>query len=379
MALHYKKRAADLAERCLELHFDQAAGPEKIELRRPFLPAEWFPQSGAQLTWPHEQTDWRDMLNEVTACYLRISFEIASREPLLIVTPEPDRVEALLKEQLPADACRRISFARCSTNDTWARDHAFITLIGDAKPTLLDFCFNSWGMKYAANLDNQINRKLMQANVLNGTYSCRLDFVLEGGSVESDGCGTVLTTASCLLAPNRNDTLSKADIEQYLKSALQAERILWLEAGHLEGDDTDGHIDMLARFCPQNTIAYVQCKDKTDNHYADLAAMEKQLRTFKTLSGEAYRLIPLPLPSPIYDENRQRLPASYANFFAINGAVLMPFYNQPANDNAARAALQKAFPMHEIVGIDCRPLIRQHGSLHCCTMQFPAGVLKPKI
>lgn len=378
MALHYKRRTPDLAERCLELHFDQAAGPEQTEVRRPFLPAEWFPQSGVQLTWPHDNTDWRDMLDEVTACYLRITFEIASREPLLIVTPEPERVDTLLKEQMPAEVHQRIFFVRCATNDTWARDHAFITLIGNTKPTLLDFCFNGWGMKFAANLDNLINRRLFQADIFNGDYCSRLDFVLEGGSIESDGCGTVLTTDSCLLAPNRNDTLNKTDIEQRLKTDLRAERVLWLEGGHIEGDDTDGHIDMLARFCPQNAIAYVQCNDKTDTHYASLAAMEEQLRSFRTLDGEPYRLIPLPLPRPIFDETGQRLPASYANFLVINDAVLIPFYNQSDNDSAARAMLQKAFPLREVVGIDCCPLIRQHGSLHCSAMQFPAGVLKPR-
>lgn len=376
MALHYKKRTPDLAERCLELHFDQAAQPEQTEVRRPFLPAEWFPHSAALIIWPHEQTDWRNMLHEVTKCYLRIAYEIAAREPLLIISPEPEQVNVLLKEQLPANVCRQISFFQCPTNDTWARDTSFISIIGEDKPSLLDFQFNGWGLKFPANLDNLINRRLMQANLLNGTYSPQLDFVLEGGSIDSDGCGCILTTEQCLLAPNRNDNLNKADIELRLKRSLRAERILWLSAGHIEGDDTDGHIDMLARFCPQNTIAYVKCTDKNDAHYEDLNAMEKQLRSFRTHSDEPYRLLPLPLPNPIFDENGLRLPASYANFFVLNDAVLLPLYNQKNNDIKAKETLQKAFPLREIIGIDARPLISQHGSVHCCVMQFPVNVLK---
>ena len=170
--------------------------------------------------------------------------------------------------------------------------------------------------------------------------------------------------------------MDRAGIEERLKAFFHAERVLWLDHGYLAGDDTDGHIDTLARFCPEQAIAYVKCEDRTDEHYEELARMEEQLRTFRTLQDEPYRLVPLPMPQAVYDEDGQRLPATYANFLIVNGAVLMPTYGQPANDELARRALLKAFPQHEIVGIDCRPLIRQHGSLHCCTMQFPASVLQ---
>ena len=213
--------------------------------------------------------------------------------------------------------------------------------------------------------------------MVEGTYTDCLDFVLEGGAIESDGQGTILTTSGCLLAPKRNEGMNRADIEEHLKRTLHAQRILWLDHGHLEGDDTDGHIDTLARFCPGQTIAYVKCTDQNDSHYEDLSLMEEQLHTFRTLQDEPYQLVPLPMPDAIYDENGQRLPATYANFFIVNSAVLMPTYNQPVNDENAKKALQKAFPQHEVVGIDCRALIRQHGSLHCCTMQFPVSVLKP--
>ena len=376
MGLLYKARTATMDERWVQIRFEEVNGPERTEIRKTFLPSEWYPQSGVQLTWPHAGTDWRDMLPEVTACYLRMAYEIASREPLLIVTPERAKVEALLKEKFPSHVLEQIRWAECPTDDTWARDHGFITLVREDGPELLDFRFNGWGEKFPAEKDNRINRCLMEQGVLKGAYADHLDFVLEGGAIESDGHGTVLTTSGCLLAPHRNEGLNRADIEERLKAFFHAERVLWLDHGYLAGDDTDGHIDTLARFCPEQTIAYVKCEDRTDEHYEELARMEEQLRTFRTLQDEPYRLIPLPMPQAIYDEDGQRLPATYANFLAINGAVLMATYGQAANDELARRALLKAFPQHEIVGIDCRPLIRQHGSLHCCTMQFPASVLQ---
>lgn len=376
MGLQYKVRTSTMEERWWQIRFEEVCGPELTEVRETFLPPEWFPQSGVQLTWPHAGTDWRDMLPEVTACYISMAYEIASREPLLIVTPEREATAALLQEKLPAKAFAQIRWAECPTDDTWARDHGFITLCGGEHPLLLDFCFNGWGRKFAAEKDNLINRTLSDKGLLDGVYTDCLDFVLEGGSIESDGHGTLMTTSACLLAPNRNDGLERQDIEERLKRLLHVRQVLWLDHGGLEGDDTDGHIDTLARFCPDQTIAYVKCTDRNDSHYEELARMEEQLTMFRNLQDEPYRLIPLPMPQLIFDEEGQRLPATYANFLVVNGAVLMPTYNQPTNDGMARKALQKAFPQHEIVTIDCRPLIRQHGSLHCCTMQFPVPVLK---
>ena len=217
MGLQYKVRSNSTMERWYEIRFDEVNGPEETEIRGTFLPPEWFPQSGVQLTWPHAGTDWCYMLEEVTTCYVRMAYEIASREPLLIVTPERPQVEALLKEKLPAQAFAQIRWANCPTDDTWARDHGFITLVGETGPQLLDFCFNGWGKKFAADQDNRINGKLMEQGVFNGTYTDHLDFVLEGGSIESDGHGTLLTTSECLLSANRNDRLNRADIEERLK------------------------------------------------------------------------------------------------------------------------------------------------------------------
>ena len=286
------------------------------------------------------------MLDEITATYDEMAREIAKRENLLVVG-EP-------------------------SNDTWARDHGFITLVDDeGHARLLDYCFNGWGEKFPAELDNAINRRLYEEGKVKGEYTDCLDFVLEGGSIESDGKGTVFTTTGCLLAPHRNQPMTQADIEERLKQDLHAERIVWIDYGHLTGDDTDGHIDTLVRICPDDTILYVGCEDPEDEQYKDLQLMKAQLATFRTLEGKPYRLMELPMPRPIYDEGGYRLPATYANFLVINGAVLCPTYDQPDLDAEALRLIGEAFPDREIVGIDCRSVIKQHGSLHCCTMQYP--------
>lgn len=376
MALQFNVPTSTPDDLTLQLRFTEEKGPLQTEIRETFLPAEWFPQSGVQLTWPHAGTDWNYMLPEVTECYLHMAYEIAIREKLLIVSPEPEKVKCLLEEKMPARVLDNIRWTQCPTNDTWARDHGFITLLNEQGALLLDFRFNGWGMKFAANWDNRINRRLAETEILKGEYVNCLDFVLEGGSIESDGAGTILTTSECLLSPNRNDKLSREEIEVQLKEFFNARRVLWLDHGYLAGDDTDSHIDTLARFCPNDTIAYVQCTNPDDEHYRTLQLMEEQLRTFRTENGEPYRLLPLPMPAAIYDEDNQRLPATYANFLVTNRCVLMPTYGQPVTDDEARRVLQKAFPKFDITGIDCRALIRQHGSLHCCTMQFPAGVIQ---
>lgn len=338
------------------------------------FPAEWAPQSGVQLTWPHAATDWAYMLAPVQACFARIAREIALREELLIVTPEPEAVE----RQIAGTVCmENVRFFRCPTNDTWARDHGAITMLDVDGPALLDFTFNGWGLKYPAAKDNLITRRAVSAGALQGRYVNCLDFVLEGGSLESDGCGTLLTTSRCLLSANRNDGLDKEAIERRLLDTLHLQRVLWLDYGYLAGDDTDSHIDTLARFCPADTIAYVRCCDTADEHYEELRQMEAQLHSFRTLQGKPYRLLPLPMPSTI-EADGERLPATYANFLVVNGAVLYPTYRQPAKDRLAGEVLQSAFPKREIVGIDCTALIHQHGSLHCVTMQYPQGVLQGK-
>ena len=321
------------------------------------LPAEWEPQEGVQLTWPHKDTDWAPMLDDITAVYHRMAREIAQRERLIVVAPE--------------DAAYDMLRIVCDTNDTWARDHGFISLVDDqGHRRLLDFCFNGWGGKFPADLDNAINRRLYDAGEITGEYVDYLDFVLEGGSIESDGQGTIFTTSACLLAPHRNQPLKKSEIEQRLIQELGARRVIWIDYGSLTGDDTDGHIDTLVRICPDDTLLYIGCDDPQDEQYESLKQMEDQLRTLRTLDGRPYRLRKLPMPRAIYD-GEDRLPATYANFLVINGAVLCPTYGQEDLDAEALRLIGEAFPDREIIGIDCRPVICQHGSLHCCTMQFP--------
>ena len=341
-----------------------------------YLPSEWHQQAFVQLTWPHKDTDWAPVLADVIHCFCTIAREVAKREPLLIVAHKPDEAKAELKKR--CISLGNISFVQCPTNDTWARDHAFITCIDEKQQKIIlnDFQFNGWGLKFAANHDNQINRKTFSeiAKLYQGTeveYRNCLDFVFEGGSIESDGEGTLMVTSSCLLAENRNSILSQQDIECRLKQLFKSKRVIWIQHSWLAGDDTDGHIDTVARFCSPTSIAYVKCGNPNDEHYKELQAMEQELQSLRTVEGKPYTLFPLPLPDPIYDEAGNRLPATHANFLIINDAVLIPTYNQPTKDTEALAMLTIAFPEREIIPIDCQVLIGQHGSLHCSTMQYP--------
>ena len=309
-----------------------------------------------QLTWPHKDTDWAPILPEITSVYEEMAREIAKRESLLIVAPE-----GLTSHLSPLTSY----LLTLTSNDTWARDHGFISVEDNGNLILLDFCFNGLGEKFEAAFDNAINRHLYDQELVRGTYENHLDFVLEGGSIESDGKGTVFTTTCCLMAPHRNQPLTQAQIEDRLKQYLGAERIVWINHGSLIGDDTDGHIDTLVRICPDDTLLYIGA----DADHPDLLAMEGELRTLRTFDGRPYRLLRLPLPRPIYDGG-DRLPATYANYLVINGAVLVPTYAQPDLDAEALRTIALAYPDREIVPIDCRPVIRQHGSLHCCTMQY---------
>ena len=339
------------------------------------LPAEWEPQQCVLLTWPHAGTDWAYCLDDITATFVALADAITQTEPLLIATPEPDHVRQLLSNALSGEQAARVTYCPCPTDDTWARDYGFITLVSDdagAPLRLLDFRFNGWGEKFPAEHDNAINRHLYGLGLVRGEYECHDDFVLEGGSIESDGHGTVFTTSTCLLAPHRNQPLTQEEIEEQLKQRLHARRIVWIDHGLLEGDDTDGHIDTIVRIAPDDTLLYVGCDDTDDPQYDTFQRLEEQLRTFRTADGQPYRLIRLPMPDALYEDD-YRLPATYANFLIINGAVIYPTYNQPDNDEAARIAIQSAFPRHKLIGLDSRTIIRQHGSIHCLTMQIFKG------
>jgi agmatine deiminase len=344
--------------------------PGKTMTRR--LPAEWEEQGGVLLAWPHEQSDWHPWLAEVEPVFVEITNQVSRREPVIIVAPD----ERAVRPKLEAAGVRmeNVRLFRVATNDTWARDFGPLTVLTDEKPLLLDFGFNGWGLKFAADLDNLITRELHRAGAFGATPLETVGLVLEGGSIESDGNGTILTTKACLRSPNRNPHLSGTEIERALGCLFGSDRFLWLENGHLTGDDTDSHVDTLARLCPDDTIIHVACDDPGDEHYPALATMAEELRRFRTRDGRPYRLLPLPWPTARYDDKGERLPATYANYLVINGAVLVPTYGDKT-DPAALATVGHAFPDLEIVGIDCLPLILQHGSLHCVTMQLPKGVL----
>lgn len=336
------------------------------------LPAEWEPQDGVLLAWPHADTDWNCCLTQVQEVYCNLISQIVRFEQMVLVTPNLEQTGSCLATAgIVSD---RITLCQTATNDTWTRDYGPITVQVNNQPVLLDFGFNGWGLKFAANYDNQVTRALKQQGVFTPAVNT-IGLVLEGGSIESDGNGTLLTTSQCLLSPNRNPQLSRSELEGAMRNLFGAQCILWLEHGHLEGDDTDAHIDTLARLCPNNTIIYVACDNPTDSHYGPLHTMEQELQQLSTPEGSSYRLLGLPWPSPKYDADGNRLPASYANYLVINDAVLVPTYRDPV-DNGALAMVALAYPDREIIGIDCLPLLEQHGSLHCITMQLPQGVLK---
>lgn len=339
------------------------------------LPAEWEPQSGVMLTWPHAHSDWGPILERVEPVFIQLAVAISRREKVLLVCHDAELRRHILARLTAAGAeSAHLCTAIVPSNDSWARDHGPITVLQDDRPLLLDFTFNGWGGKYPAELDNRITGELVRQGIFGDTPCETIDLVLEGGSVDSDGRGGLLTTRHCLLSPNRNPALSRTGIEQNLRRHLGSEHYLWLSHGNLLGDDTDSHIDTLARFCDAQTIAYVACEDPGNPHYPELQAMQRELAALRTADRAAYRLIPLPLPAAQYNERGEHLPATYANFLIIDGAVLVPVYGV-AEDVVALARLAEVFPAREIVAIDARPLIEQFGSLHCVTMQLPAGVL----
>lgn len=336
-----------------------------------FLPPEWYTQSCVQLTWPHGDTDWSAYLTEADRCFIDIAHYISEREKLIIVCQDIERVKKITKHL----NLKNIIFSEVPNNDTWARDHGGITVFKNGRPVVLNFQFNGWGLKFPANFDNQITKELYAKGIFakNVVFEDHLDFVLEGGSIETDGKGVLLTTTKCLLSKNRNEFLDEGEIESRLKHFFGVSKVLWLHYGFIEGDDTDSHIDTLARFCNEDTICYISCDNENDMHYEELCKMREELESFTNIDGKKYNLVPLPMAEPVY-YNGERLPATYANFLIINDAVLCPVYNSK-NDEEALSALKCLFPDRCIIPVDCSVLIRQHGSLHCVTMQYPKGVL----
>ncbi len=331
------------------------------------FPAEWEHQSAVLIAWPHHTGDFCNRLESVGQSYRFIANTVSRYQSLIIVCKDDSHqahIQALLGEN------SAIEFVQADVNDIWVRDTAFLTVEKDGAKVLLNFKFNGWGEKYPHDDDDALNHKLLASKPFAGAASADIDFILEGGSVESDGISTIMTTRQCLLNPNRNKGLDQAQIEQVLQQHFGATRVLWVDQPNLSGDDTDAHIDTLARFCSADTIAYTSCDDIQDPHYASLKNMEAQLQAFRTPAGQPYQLVALPMPKPIFDEEGQRLPANYANFLIINDPVLVPVY-EDANDDVALQRLAGCFPARKIIATPCRPLVHQYGSLHCMTMQFP--------
>ncbi len=337
------------------------------------LPAEWEAQAAVQLTWPHPATDWAPRLAEVVPVFAQIGAAISRREDLLVAVQDEASARDCQRALQAAGAdLRRCHLQRAPSNDSWARDHGPITLRHpDGRRRLLDFAFNAWGLKFAADLDNQLTRRLHAAGAYGDLPLQTLGMVLEGGSIDSDGQGTLLTTDACLLSPNRNPQWTREEISAQLCALLGVDRVFWLQSGYLQGDDTDAHVDTLARFCKPDVIAYQSCDDPLDEHFAALQQMAAELAGFPQPDGRPYHLVPLPWPKARFAEDGERLPLSYANFLIINDAVLLPTYDDPA-DEVAVDRLAAVFPEREIVPIPCLELARQHGSLHCVTMQIPA-------
>jgi len=324
--------------------------------------AEWERQRFVLMAFPHEDTDWADDLQGALSPFIRIAQAIAYYQAVYIICKDKDKISSLFCSR------RNMSFIEIPTNDTWIRDYGYISIKEKGEIKLLDFRFDAWGGKFEASLDNQVNQILHKKGYLGLMPLESIDCVLEGGSVESDGQGTIMTTSACLCNPNRNGGLSKAQVEEKLREYLGAERVLWLDNGYLAGDDTDSHIDTLARFVSSDSIMYLKCEDEEDEHYLSLQKMEKELQVFRTKDNKPYKLIALPMTSAIYNQEGQRLPSSYANFLITNKALIYPTY-EDKKDKEAHKIFKEFFVDKEIIPIHCLKLIEQGGSLHCSTMQ----------
>lgn len=336
------------------------------------FPAEWEAQSAVLIAWPHSDTDWADRLSNVETTYVALVAAITRFQKALILVPDNQLLQHARYLLLDAGVnIQRVQFEVLEYDDTWLRDSGPITLRDGNSFRLLDFHFTAWGGKFAASRDDLIVRTLFKHGVFHKAEHQRIEFALEGGGIETDGQGTLLSTWHCL--HERHPDLSREEITTKLETELHQQRTLWLDHGYLEGDDTDAHIDTLARFASEDSIIYQGCNDIDDSHYIELQTMAKELAAFKQMNGKPYRLFELPWPKPIVDNGR-RLAASYANFLIINGAVLMPAYGDVMDEHAADV-MALAFPGRTIIQIPCRSLIWQNGSLHCITMQLPEGLV----
>jgi len=325
------------------------------------LIAEFEEQSFTQIIFPHAKSDWAEYLEEAQNTFINIINAIIKYQKCLVVC---DDIESIKKRFSPN---ANLYFTEYETNDTWARDCSALCVQDGSDIKLLDFTFTGWGGKFEASKDNAMTQSLKECY---DKEVVKADLILEGGGVESNGVDTILTTSECMLNKNRNVALSKEQMTQKLQELFGMSKILYLNHGYLAGDDTDSHIDTLARFVDEKTIMYVKCEDKSDEHFKELKLMEDELKAYAREYN--FKLIALPMSDACYFEG-ERLPATYANFLFVNRAVLVPIYGVK-QDAEALEIFKKTFPTKEIVGVDCFTLIKQHGSLHCVTMNFASGV-----
>ncbi len=336
------------------------------------LPAEWEPQSAVMLTWPHKNSDWQDRLEAIEQVYMQICKTIASYQHCIIVCLDETHQKHIKSCLNSIDTnVQNCIFYICKSNDTWCRDYAALTTLNSEQLTLNNFIFNGWGNKYDASFDNAMTQSLYDIGMFETNNVNNHDFVLEGGSIETDGQGALLTTAACLM--KRHTDKTREEINNYLNTSFGTNHILWLEHGSLSGDDTDCHIDNLARFSDPTNIIYAACDNPDHPDFAPLESMKAELEKLKKADGTPYKLIAIPVPEPIYDEEKL-LPASYVNFLIINDAVLVPVFGQES-DAYALKTIQNCFPDREIIGIMATALIQQYGGIHCATMQFPEGTI----
>jgi len=336
------------------------------------LPAEWEPQAGVLLAWPHAETDWAPRLEDVEKTCAALAAAISMFEQVVICVSDADVRERCNNLVADAGAKReRVRLVEIEYDDTWLRDSGPITLTDHGAFRLNDFRFTGWGGKFSAKRDDCLVGGLVARDLFVAAEHHRIDWALEGGAIESDGAGTVLTTWRCL--HQRHPEQTREEMTALLRRELSADRILWLEHGYLQGDDTDAHIDTLARFAPDDAIVFQACDDPSDTHFDELARMANELAALRTAAGQPYRLHPLPWARPILDDGR-RLAGSYANYLVVDDAVLVPSYEDAADAKAARI-IGDAHPGRRVIQIPCRSLIWQNGSLHCMTMQLPQGLL----
>ncbi len=335
---------------------------------------EWYPQSAVLIAWPDQHTDFATILDSIEKTYVDVVSAITRYQTVII---------AVRDQQLKTHVIKRLAthqinpsqviYVIIAYDDIWVRDIAPIAVQHNHSTQLLCFQFNAWGNQYPCHDDARFAQRFAASQVLQAPVKTS-NLILEGGAFDSNGLGELLTTASCIYDHRRNQ-LDKSSIQQKITKALNTDRLIVLEHGQLVGDDTGGHIDTLARFCSSDIIAYTSCDNSNDVHYQSLKQTLNQLKQLRTAQNKPYKLIALPLPSTIFNNDQQQLPANYANFLIINNAVLVPQYRDP-NDTTAINRLGKCFPQRDMIPIDSLHLISQFGSVHCMTMNYPQ-TLKP--